>query len=85
MQGTKDVTQTLCNNPIQGTVKWFNTEKGYGFISDADGTDYFAHYSQIQMNGFKQLTQGDIVSFSVQESEKGVKAVDIVPLLMEKK
>ena len=81
MQETKYATQTLCNKSIRGIVKWFNAEKGYGFITGEDGADFFMHYSQIRMNGFRYLDKGDIVSFNTEETEKGIQAVNIVPLL----
>ena len=62
----------------QGTVKWFNEAKGFGFITQEDGTDVFAHYSEIQAQGFKTLNEGDIVSFDVAEGNKGLKASNIV-------
>ncbi len=64
-----------------GTVKWFNESKGFGFITQEDGgADVFAHYSEIQGDGFKNLTEGDSVSFDVVEGEKGPKAANIVKL-----
>ncbi|MDA8388789.1 MAG: cold-shock protein [Nitrospiraceae bacterium] len=63
-----------------GTVKWFNESKGYGFITSEDGTDVFAHYSDIQSNGFKTLAEGDAVSFEMTEGSKGPKAANIVKL-----
>ncbi len=62
----------------KGTVKWFNETKGYGFITKEDGTDVFAHYSAIQTDGYKSLSEGDSVSFDVVKSERGPKAVNIV-------
>jgi CspA family cold shock protein len=61
----------------KGTVKWFNESKGYGFITREDGTDVFAHYSEIQGNGFKSLVEGDEVTFDVVEGDKGLKASNI--------
>lgn len=64
-----------------GTVKWFNESKGFGFITQEDGgADVFAHYSEIQGDGFKNLTEGDSVSFDVVDGEKGPKAANIVKL-----
>ena len=63
---------------VQGTVKWFNESKGYGFITRDDGDDVFAQYSAIDGNGFKTLSEGDIVSFDVVEGDKGPKAINIV-------
>lgn len=65
---------------VQGTVKWFNEAKGYGFITKDDGGDVFAHYSAIDGNGFKTLSEGDIVSFDVVEGNKGPKAINIVKM-----
>lgn len=63
----------------KGTVKWFNESKGFGFITQEDGgADVFAHYSEIQGEGFRNLAEGDVVSFDVVEGEKGPKAVNIV-------
>ncbi len=65
---------------MTGTVKWFNESKGYGFITAEDGTDVFAHFSEIQSNGFKTLAEGDSVSFEVTRGDKGPKATQIVKL-----
>jgi CspA family cold shock protein len=65
----------------EGTVKWFNESKGFGFITQDDGgSDVFAHYSEIQGDGFKNLAEGDKVSFDVVEGDKGLKAANIVRL-----
>ncbi|MTE23421.1 MULTISPECIES: cold-shock protein [Microbacterium] len=59
----------------QGTVKWFNAEKGYGFITvDADGKDVFVHYSNIEMSGFRVLEEGQAVEFTVGSGQKGPQA-----------
>ena len=55
----------------QGTGKWFNPEKGYGFISQQDGEDLFVHFSEIQMDGFKTLDEGVAVNFEVTEGQNG--------------
>jgi CspA family cold shock protein len=63
-----------------GTVKWFNAEKGFGFISQpSGGDDVFVHHSAIQMNGFRSLEEGQSVEFDVQEGPKGLQAVDVRP------
>ena len=59
----------------KGTVKWFNNQKGFGFISDEQGNDVFVHYSGIQSNGFKSLEEGQEVEFEVIEGQKGPQAV----------
>lgn len=61
-----------------GTVKWFNESKGFGFITRDDGADVFAHYSAIAGDGFKTLAEGEAVSFDVVNGDKGLKAVNIV-------
>ena len=64
----------------KGTVKWFNNQKGFGFISDEQGNDVFVHYSGIQANGFKSLEEGQEVEFEVIEGQKGPQAVNVVKL-----
>ncbi|WP_110651733.1 MULTISPECIES: cold-shock protein [Salinicola] len=64
-----------------GTVKWFNDTKGFGFISPADGgDDLFAHFSEIQADGFKSLQDGQEVSFDVTQGKKGLQAANIKPI-----
>ncbi len=63
-----------------GTEKWFNESKGFGFITQDNGPDVFAHYSEISGNGFKSLAEGDDVSFDVIQGDKGPKATNIVKL-----
>ena len=65
---------------MNGTVKWFNAEKGFGFITGQDGKDVFAHFSQIKKDGFKTLEEGQAVSFDVVEGQKGLQAENIVTL-----
>lgn len=68
----------------KGTVKWFNAEKGYGFLSnDEGGEDVFVHFSAIQMDGYKSLTEGQKVTFDVEPDPKNsskMRAVDVKPL-----
>jgi CspA family cold shock protein len=64
----------------QGTVKWFNESKGFGFITRESGPDVFAHHSGISGEGFKTLAEGDEVSFDVTEGDKGLRAENIVKL-----
>ncbi len=64
----------------KGTVKWFNNQKGYGFISDASGNDVFVHYSGLNMEGFKSLEEGASVEFDVVNGEKGPQAVNVTKL-----
>jgi cold shock protein len=64
----------------QGVVKFFSSQKGYGFITSQTGLDYFCHYSAIQTEGYKSLNEGDTVEFSIEESPKGPKAADVVVL-----
>ena len=61
-----------------GTVKWFNEAKGFGFITSEDGSDVFVHYSSISGDGFKTLAEGDRVSFDIEKGPKGPKAVNVV-------
>lgn len=62
----------------QGTVKWFNAEKGYGFITREDGSDVFVHFSAIQGEGYKSLEEGQHVTFDVEESQRGLQAANVV-------
>ena len=64
---------------MKGTVKWFNNQKGYGFIVGEDEKEYFAHYTKIEKEGFKSLNEGQEVTFEVEDSEKGPQATNIVP------
>ena len=62
----------------QGTVKWFNDDKGYGFITRESGDDVFVHFSAIQGEGFKSLSEGQHVTFDVEEGERGLQAANVV-------
>jgi CspA family cold shock protein len=64
----------------QGTVKWFNNEKGFGFISRENGPDVFVHYTAILADGYRSLNEGDRVSFEVTEGQKGLQARNVVRL-----
>lgn len=66
---------------IVGTVKWFNTSKGYGFLAQEGGDDVFVHYSAINIDGYRTLDEGQKVEFSVEEGPKGLQAVNVVPVL----
>lgn len=63
---------------MNGRVKWFNNEKGYGFIDHTAGEDIFVHYSQIKQDGYKTLSEGERVSFDLIETPKGLQAVNVV-------
>lgn len=63
---------------MNGTVKWFNSDKGYGFVTTESGKDLFAHFSQIQTDGYKTLAEGDTVTFDVVNGERGEQASNIV-------
>ena len=62
----------------QGTVKWFNAEKGYGFITREDGSDVFVHFSAIQGEGYKSLEEGQHVTFDVEEGQRVLQAANVV-------
>ncbi|MGL5812696.1 MULTISPECIES: transcription antiterminator/RNA stability regulator CspE [Aeromonas] len=69
------------SNKMTGTVKFFNAEKGFGFISPADGSkDVFVHFSAIQSNGFKTLEEGQRVEFTIEQGQKGPAAANVVGL-----
>lgn len=65
---------------MKGTVKWFNNQKGYGFISDETGNDVFVHYAGIASEGFKSLEEGSSVEFDVVDGAKGPQAVNVTRL-----
>ncbi len=60
-----------------GKIKWFNNEKGYGFIDVQDGEDIFVHYSAIKQDGYKTLSEGQIVEYELLETEKGLQAINV--------
>ena len=63
---------------MRGRVKWFNNEKGYGFIDHASGEDIFVHYSAIKQDGYKTLSEGQEVSFDLIETAKGLQAINVL-------
>ena len=63
-----------------GTVKWFNNQKGYGFLSDSEGKDIFVHYSNLNMDGFKTLEEGQAVSYDLTEGARGMQAANVQKL-----
>lgn len=65
---------------IVGTVKWFNAIKGYGFLGRESGEDVFVHFSAIQVDGYKRLTEGQKVEFSVETGTKGLQAANVIPM-----
>ena len=64
----------------KGTVKWFNSSKGYGFITPESGDDVFVHHSAIQGEGYKSLDEGQAVEFEIQQGDKGPQAINVVKL-----
>ena len=64
---------------MKGTVKWFNAEKGFGFIVSEEGEDVFVHFSAIQVDGYKTLEEGQSVEFEIEQSPRGPQAVNVVP------
>lgn len=62
---------------IVGKIKWFNNEKGYGFIEGENGEDIFVHYSAIKQDGYKSLSEGQIVEYELLETEKGLQAINV--------
>ena len=63
---------------VAGTVKWFNATKGYGFLAQENGPDVFVHYSAIQGGGYRTLTEGQTVEFSIEQGPKGLQASNVV-------
>lgn len=68
------------NERVTGTVKWFNRVKGYGFITQDSGSDVFVHYSAIRGEGYRNLYEGEMVEFVIQDTDKGPQAADVVKL-----
>lgn len=66
-----------CIQMVQGTVKWFNATKGFGFITTEEGNDVFVHFSAIQTDGFKTLDEGQKVSFDLEEGPRGPQAINV--------
>ena len=64
----------------EGTVKWFNSEKGFGFITQEQGDDVFVHFSAIQADGYKTLEEGQKVNFDVEEGQRGPQATNVTPV-----
>lgn len=69
---------------MEGTVKWFNAQKGYGFLVMEDGKDIFVHYSGLNIDGFKVVNENEIVEFDAIDTEKGKQAVNVTPILTMK-
>jgi len=65
---------------VQGTVKWFNASKGYGFLSREGGEDVFVHFSEIQDDGYRSLDEGQSVEFTIEQGPKGLQASNVVKL-----
>jgi len=70
----------IMSDKVQGTVKWFNESKGFGFIEQESGPDVFVHFSAINSSGFKTLAEGQKVEFTVTQGQKGPQAENVVPL-----
>ncbi len=63
---------------VEGTIKWFNSKKGFGFIEQETGDDVFVHFSAIEMSGFKTLSEGENVQFEVEKNDKGLSAKKVI-------
>ena len=68
------------DNRVTGTVKWFNSSKGYGFIERQDGSDVFVHYTAIQSDGYRTLQEGQQVEFTIEQGPKGLQAAQVTIL-----
>lgn len=66
---------------MKGNVKWFNNDKGYGFIEYLEGEDIFVHYSAIKKQGYKTLTEGQLVEFDLIETDKGLQAINVTDVV----
>ncbi len=66
---------------MRGNVKWFNNEKGYGFIEYLEGEDIFVHYTAIKQNGYKTLNEGQLVEFDLVQTEKGLQAINVTAVV----
>ena len=64
----------------KGTIKWFNNEKGYGFINGKVNEDIFVHYTSIKTSGYRTLSEGEEVEYHLIETEKGLQAIDVIPV-----
>ena len=64
-----------------GKVKWFNADKGFGFINKGEGKDIFVHFSAIKQEGYKSLAEGDVVSYEIKETERGQQAVNVTKVV----
>lgn len=64
----------------KGTIKWFNNEKGYGFINGKVNEDIFVHYTSIKTSGYRTLSEGEEVEYQLIETEKGLQAIDVIPV-----
>jgi CspA family cold shock protein len=72
--------EEMSSMSAEGTIKWFNEKKGFGFIQQEDGPDVFVHYTSIKAEGFKTLAEGQRVQFDIEEGAKGPKAVNVVKI-----
>jgi cold shock protein len=73
-------SENMSDNTVSGKVKWFNNEKGYGFIEQDNGQDVFVHHSAIMVDGYKTLAEGQAVTMTVSQGQKGLQAENVVPV-----